>query len=72
MVEVVRANLTRAIVIALLVGTALILINHGDHLLEEPICDGFMLKCALSYVVPFLVSMSSAVMAARERTNQSL
>ncbi|MEM9490349.1 MAG: nitrate/nitrite transporter NrtS [Myxococcota bacterium] len=60
-----RENLRRAIAIALVVGTILVLINHGDHIELEPICDYFFAKCMLSYLVPFSVSMVSGVMAAR-------
>lgn len=59
------ANLTRAIVIAVVVGSILLLINHGDHLEHEPVCDRFFVKAGLSYLVPFLVSIFSAVLAAR-------
>lgn len=62
--ELIRRNLGRALLIAAIVGTALVAINHGDHLLQEPVCDHFFLKCALCYAVPFLVSMVSAVLAA--------
>jgi hypothetical protein len=59
----------RATLIALVVGTALVLINHGDHIAREPICDRFYLKCALSYVTPFLVSLVSAALISRERAS---
>jgi hypothetical protein len=62
-----RGNLSRALAIALVVGTALLLINHGDHLEREPICSSFYLKCTMCYVVPFLVSMISAVLASKPR-----
>ncbi len=64
--EIVRANLQRAFVIALVVGTALLLINHGDHLADEPVCSHFYLKACGMYVVPFSVSIVSAILAARE------
>jgi len=57
-------HLPRAIVTSLTVGTALVLINHGDHLTQEPICPHFWLKCGLCYAVPFLVSLVSAGLAA--------
>lgn len=57
--------LLRAIVIALVVGTTLVLINHGDHIEQEPICPHFYLKCALSFFTPFVVSMLSAVLTSR-------
>ncbi len=61
-------NLRRAVVISLVVGSVLVLINHGDHLAQEPICTHFELKALLSYVVPFTVSLvSSAMASARNR-----
>ena len=53
-------HLPRAIVTSLVVGTALVLINHGDQLRRAPIAPHFWLKCGLSYAVPFLVSLVSA------------
>lgn len=61
-----RATL-RAALIALAVGTALVLINHGDHIAMEPICPHFYLKAALSYLTPFLVSLFSTLLASRDR-----
>lgn len=58
-------NLVRALVVAIFVGTILVLVNHGDHIADEPVCDRFYVKCAISYLVPFLVSLGSAVMAGR-------
>lgn len=51
---------------AAIVGTILVLINHGDHLAQEPICSRFFFKCGLSYLVPFLVSLISVAMSARQ------
>lgn len=53
---------------AAVVGTALVLINHGDHLRMEPVCRRFYLKVALSYLTPFLVSLVSTSLAARDRS----
>ena len=63
---IVKANLRRALIIAAVVGTGLLLINHGDHLMCEPVCSHFYLKTCGTYAVPFMVSMVSAVMAARQ------
>lgn len=63
--RVIRDNLGRAAIIAFTVGTVLVLINHGDHIEKEPICDYFFLKCGLCYFVPFSVSMVSGILAAR-------
>ena len=65
--SLLRANLPRALLISVIVGTVLVLINHGDHLHREPVCDAFVAKCGLSYLVPFLVSLGSAVLAARTK-----
>jgi hypothetical protein len=69
--QTVRGNQARAVVIAAVVGSILVLINHGDHLTAEPVCDGFFLKCGLSYLVPFLVSMGSGVLSSRERQGRA-
>ena len=66
-IDIVKSSLHRAVVIALVVGTALLLINHGDHLASEPVCSHFYLKVCGVYAVPFTVSMVSAVLAARAR-----
>jgi len=65
-ISALRENLGRAIVISIVVGSTLIYINHGDHLAQEPVCDRFFLKCGLTYLVPFLVSMVSVVLARRQ------
>ena len=67
--DLIRVNLGRALLVAAMVGTVLVLINHGDHLDKEPVCQHFFAKCALSYVVPFAVSLFSAVVAARAKSN---
>jgi len=61
------AVVARAAVISLVVGTALVLVNHGDHLAGEAVCEHFYLKCTLSYLTPFVVSLVSAAMAERGR-----
>jgi len=61
----IREHLLRAIVIAAIVGTILVAINHGDHLENEPVCDFFFLKTGLCYLVPFGVSLFSALWAMR-------
>lgn len=60
-----RGVVVRAIWIALVVGTLLLLINHGDHLLREPVCPHFFLKAALTYLTPLMVSLVSSELAAR-------
>jgi hypothetical protein len=69
--EVIARNLRRSVLIAAVVGTILVLINHGDHLARDlatdPMCPHFYAKCGLSYLVPFLVSMVSGALATRGR-----
>lgn len=50
---------------ALIVGTALALINHGDALLMLDIPLDRGLKMAFTYCVPYLVSTSASVGAIR-------
>lgn len=60
----------RALMLAFVVGSTLVLINHGDHLLSEPICERFYLKVGLSYVTPFIVSLASTALAERDRKRE--
>jgi hypothetical protein len=53
--------------VALLVGTILALINHGDRLLALALDAEAMLKIALTYLVPYCVSTWASVQAARAR-----
>ncbi|MER3419167.1 MAG: hypothetical protein C4290_00980 [Chloroflexota bacterium] len=50
---------------ALLVGSVLTAINQGDHLLRGEVTGGVVLKMGLTYCVPFAVSTSGALGAAR-------
>lgn len=56
----------RALRTAALVGTLLIVINHGDALLHGHIDALGTLKMSLTVLVPYLVSTSSSVAALRE------
>lgn len=60
-----RGAVARALWIAAGVGTFLLVINHGDHLLREPLCPHFYLKAGLTYLTPFFVSLLSNELAAR-------
>lgn len=62
-----QGNLRRAVAIALFVGTVLVLVNHGDHIEQEPVCEFFFLKAGLCYFVPFAVSMVSVFLSASRR-----
>ncbi|MFN0247071.1 MAG: nitrate/nitrite transporter NrtS [Kofleriaceae bacterium] len=56
----------RAAIIAAFVGTLIVMINHGDHILQEPVCPHFTIKAALSYLTPFVVSLVTSMLATRE------
>jgi hypothetical protein len=60
-------DVVRAIVIAIVVGSTLVLINHGDHLADEPVCRHFCLKVTLSYLTPLMVSLVTARLARRAK-----
>jgi len=51
----------RAVGFAVVVGTILILINHGDSLLAGSIDGRRLLKMALTVLVPYCVSTLSSV-----------
>ena len=57
----------RATRIALIVGTILAIINHGDRLLFGDMTMGAAFKIVLTYFVPYSVSTYSAVQSIRER-----
>lgn len=52
---------------AVIVGTILITINHGDALLRGEITLGRLLKMALTVTVPYVVSTLSSVGAVRTK-----
>lgn len=56
----------RAVKTALLVGTVLIAINHGDALLAGSLDAGRLAKIALTVLVPYAVSTVSSVAATLE------
>jgi hypothetical protein len=51
----------RALITSLIVGTILILINHGDALITGQIDTIRLLRMVLTYLVPYLVSTTSSV-----------
>lgn len=63
-----RPVVTRAVRIALVVGTILAVINHGDRLLVGDINMNAALKILLSFCVPYSVSTYSSVLAIRENS----
>ncbi|MCA9676145.1 MAG: nitrate/nitrite transporter NrtS [Myxococcales bacterium] len=58
-------DLPRAAGVAVVVGTVLVLINHGDHLAREPACPHFWWKLAMSYATPLAVSLVSSALVRR-------
>lgn len=61
-----RAVVQRAARIALIVGTILAIINHGDRLLHFDVDLGTAWRIALTFCVPYTVSTYSSVLALRE------
>lgn len=61
----------RATRIALIVGTVLAVINHGDRLLSGNIDTAAFLKILLTYFVPYSVSSYSSILAIRENAETS-
>ena len=57
--------LARSLRIALVVGTVLALINHGDRILSGSLDASALARIALTYLVPFVVATWSAVQALR-------
>ncbi|WP_299369862.1 nitrate/nitrite transporter NrtS [uncultured Tateyamaria sp.] len=62
-----RTVVARAFKIALIVGTVIALINHGDKVATGAMTGIDWLKCALTFLVPYSVSTYSSVMAVRDR-----
>ncbi|MEH6712271.1 MAG: nitrate/nitrite transporter NrtS [Paraglaciecola polaris] len=56
----------RSIKVALVVGTLLGLINHGDNILMGTITLAGILKILISYFVPYSVSTWSAIQTAKD------
>ena len=57
--------LARSLRIALVVGTVLALINHGDRILSGSLDASALARIGLTYLVPFVVATWSAVQALR-------
>ena len=55
----------RATVIAMVVGTILVAINHGDAIIRGDLSMGRLLRIALTVMVPYCVSTYSSVSALR-------
>ena len=61
----------RAIKVALLVGTLLALINHGDKIFSLSLTNQDYIKLILTYLVPYAVSSWSAVSAIISSTSSN-
>ena len=57
----------RSLKVALIVGTLLALINHGNRLLALDLDAEAAVKIALTYLVPYCVSTWASVQTARAR-----
>lgn len=66
-----RADVVRGLSISAAVGTLLLLLNHGDHLLDEPVCEHFYWKLAGCYLVPLAVSVGSVLLSYRGNGRRS-
>ena len=55
----------RATVVAMVVGTILVAINHGDAIIRGDLSMGRLLRFALTVMVPYCVSTYSSVSALR-------
>ena len=62
--------LRRSLITALVVGTILTAINQGNRFLDGDITAAVLLRMALTYCVPFIVSTSGALGAARREPQQ--
>lgn len=69
-VAVRRDIITRSVKVALVVGTILVAINHGDALLAGELDSVRILKMALTYLVPYAVSTYAAVSAIRHSSHE--
>jgi hypothetical protein len=59
------AIVRRALRYAVIVGTILITINHGDAILRGDVSTGRLLRMVLTCMVPYCVSTASSVEATR-------
>ena len=67
-----RADIVlRGLKIALIVGSALAVINHGDRLLSGDVDAVVAGKILLTYFVPYMVSTWSSVQAVRKQTDSA-
>jgi hypothetical protein len=62
-----RDTLARSVKTALVVGTILALINHGQQLLAGRFSADWMVPMAITYLVPFSVATYGQVQGKRQR-----
>ena len=62
-----RQVVRNALKVALVVGTILALINHGDRILAMSLNEESVLKILLTFLVPYCVSTYSAVRALQDQ-----
>lgn len=55
-----KSNLSRALIVALVVGTILNLVNYGPKFIENPGDFELILRVAVTFLIPFLVSLYSS------------
>jgi hypothetical protein len=60
-----RSVVQRATVVALVVGSILVIINHGDAIMRGDLSAGRLIRIALTVSVPYCVSTYSSVSALR-------
>ena len=58
--------LKRSLIVTFLVGTTLMMINHGDVIISGSVTSTHIFKIVLTYIVPFLVSTYSSVESKRK------
>ncbi len=61
-----RAVVVRGLKFAVVVGTVLVGINHGDAILDGQLDENRLVRIALTVVVPYIVSVLSSVGATRQ------
>ena len=61
----------RALIFAVVVGSVLVAINHGDALLRGDVDAGRGLRMGLTVLVPYVVSTLSSVLALRDAAGGS-
>lgn len=63
---ITRGMLGRAVLTSLTVGGALFAINSGGALVQEGLTHMLLVKLTVTVMIPFAVSLTSAVLTARE------